>query len=824
MKSKNIYPRPRIYRLLHETLACRLTAVVAGAGYGKTAAAHEFLKIIGVPYAWVTLTDGDADVFWDKLCAVVEQVRAKAADDLRILGLPVGAWPIAQVVKLARKYCRRPFIICIDDYQHLPEDSPVHALIETLAFENMENLHILLLSRVQPAISLGTLISKEMALCIDADDLRFDREETGGYLAMRGLRLSTDAVERIHDNAAGWIAAIYLMSEGVRAGGNIKKSAIDTLFSESLMAQLGELDRDMLCRLSAFASFPLDMAAYAFASGRLRQLIAKMVRENAFITEDTNGEYRFHPLLRDYLAARCPDDERQKNIYRRAGLWYVKRTDYRYSYSVELFIRAACAEEYLQLHNHPGARRMNYYDMDAICRMVTALPDDFCLKYPFPYLQIVFYLLLSGKSLYLRFAGRLLNRMREYFSSQGTEELPQRNIILGELIVISRVTGFGQLEGDGEPLEQAAMLLGGRPSELLNPNDPFTFGLPMLLHSEYMRAGTLSETVERCQHNAYELVTDGFGRGSECLARAEAALLRCDMDEAKRMAEIALQEAKEKQQYFIMASGYFVLMRRSLHLGDCGQAVFLLNNIRELIPAAAKNLCEKRITINALREAARLSEFFFSIMILQLEDIPADFLEGAYKSTMTTGLGVPQMLMAKAMLLRGNPVGALRMCARQKEMTNVCQCARLTGYILSALASEALYGGHRGLAPLKQALVEAQPDGVVLPFAENPALLPLMKRLQQNEIDGSFLIKLQRACEAYQNIAPQGKAKKKERLSQREKEVLGLMAAGMSRKEAANTLSVTEDTIKKHLSAVYKKLAAKNKIEAIAIARMKRLL
>ncbi len=164
MKIKTIYARPRMDKLLAGMTDYPLTCVVAGAGYGKTTAAQEYLKKATIPYAWITLTGGDAEVLWDKLCTAVESHSKAAADALRALGLPTGAWQVSQAVKLVRVHCHHPFVICIDDYQFLPDDSPVHSLIETIAFEAVPNLHLLLLSRAQPNIRLYTLISKEMAL------------------------------------------------------------------------------------------------------------------------------------------------------------------------------------------------------------------------------------------------------------------------------------------------------------------------------------------------------------------------------------------------------------------------------------------------------------------------------------------------------------------------------------------------------------------------------------------------------------------------------------------------------------------------------------
>ncbi|MDD3335107.1 MAG: LuxR C-terminal-related transcriptional regulator [Eubacteriales bacterium] len=818
MKLKAIYTRPRMDKLLATITDYPLCCIIAGAGYGKTTAATEFLKKAKLPYALVTLTDGDGDVLWDKLCAGVELHSKAAADALRVLGLPTGPWPTSRAVNLAREKCKHPFIICIDDYQLLPDDSPVHHLIETITFEAIPNLHLLVLSRAQPNIRLYTLTSKEMALCIDADTLAFDVKETDGYLSMRGLRLTKGAVESIHESSGGWVSAIYLLGEGIRAGGTVGRGkGIDMLFEENLIKPMPEIDRDMLYRLSTFESFPLDLVVVALGMERIREVVAALLRENAFITLDENDEYRFHPLLREYLYSHCPQDEEQKAICRRASLWYAARKDRKYFYSVELVQKADCVEEYLSYFNKPGANRLNYYDMNAICRMAMELPDDMCLTYPFPYLQICFYLLLSGEKRYRIFAGKLLTMIRETFSTNGA---PYSNIILGELLVISRVTGFGQLEGESEPLEEAARLFSGRQSEIVNPCDPFTFGLPMLLHSEFMKAGTLDEAVKRCQYNPYELVSDGFGRGSEPLVKAEAALLRCDMKQAKLYAEQAITEAMEKRQYFVSASAHSTLLRRALFLSDEETAVKQLENLRTLVTAAARELPDKRLTVRMLREALTLAQCFYDTSLLRLSEIPPDFLDGTHQSIMAAGLGIPQVYAARAMYATGNPMGALRLCERMGNLPSLCQGARLYGFLLTAVCREALSSEGSGLPSLITALTEAQKDGIILPFAENPAILPLLQRLKSNSgIDERYLSEVRKQCAAYKTVAPSQPMETSVTLSERELEALRLSAQGKTRKAIAQVLGVQEETVKKHLATAYKKLGAKGKTEAATKAR-----
>jgi LuxR family maltose regulon positive regulatory protein len=63
-----------------------------------------------------------------------------------------------------------------------------------------------------------------------------------------------------------------------------------------------------------------------------------------------------------------------------------------------------------------------------------------------------------------------------------------------------------------------------------------------------------------------------------------------------------------------------------------------------------------------------------------------------------------------------------------------------------------------------------------------------------------------------------------EPLSDRELEVLGLLAAGKSNQQIADELFVVLDTVKKHVGHILDKLGAANRTQAVARARMLRLL
>ena len=62
-------------------------------------------------------------------------------------------------------------------------------------------------------------------------------------------------------------------------------------------------------------------------------------------------------------------------------------------------------------------------------------------------------------------------------------------------------------------------------------------------------------------------------------------------------------------------------------------------------------------------------------------------------------------------------------------------------------------------------------------------------------------------------------AEQPDALTAREKEVVGLVAAGLANREIADRLSLSERTVKFHVSSILSKLGAKNRTEAVRLAR-----
>jgi len=149
---------------------------------------------------------------------------------------------------------------------------------------------------------------------------------------------------------------------------------------------------------------------------------------------------------------------------------------------------------------------------------------------------------------------------------------------------------------------------------------------------------------------------------------------------------------------------------------------------------------------------------------------------------------------------------------------------------LRALALRAKDEKSRAMAVMGRALALAEPEGYIRTFVdEGPAIAELLSGVleaQQRERGGSqdripthYLRKLLAALERDDSSATLPAAGLPESLSERELEVLQLIAAGKTNRRIARELFVSVGTIKTHINNLYRKLDTHSRTQALARAR-----
>jgi LuxR family maltose regulon positive regulatory protein len=151
------------------------------------------------------------------------------------------------------------------------------------------------------------------------------------------------------------------------------------------------------------------------------------------------------------------------------------------------------------------------------------------------------------------------------------------------------------------------------------------------------------------------------------------------------------------------------------------------------------------------------------------------------------------------------------------------QRARIEGLVLLARARLALSERNRAVEVLAQAVALAEPEGYVRTFLDAGAeLTHLLTALRSRCGDPAAVAGAARLLDfELPAPSPQGErsdALPLEPLHEREREILDLLASGLSNQEIADRLFLSENTIKWYLKSLYQKLDVSSRTAAVARA------
>jgi LuxR family maltose regulon positive regulatory protein len=148
--------------------------------------------------------------------------------------------------------------------------------------------------------------------------------------------------------------------------------------------------------------------------------------------------------------------------------------------------------------------------------------------------------------------------------------------------------------------------------------------------------------------------------------------------------------------------------------------------------------------------------------------------------------------------------------------------------LLQALAHQMLQQETQALSALSEAIRLAEPEGYIRSFVEEGAPMEsLLYRLRKrNRKHGptpyldTLLAAFQQKSKAQVRAEEPAKTYQlPEPLSEREREVLQLLARGASNQEIAQELVVAVDTVKRHVSHIFSKLGVNNRVQTVRQAR-----
>jgi len=338
--------RPRLSERLDRGTASKLVLVSAPAGFGKTTLLTEWLAARPASpaderlAAWLSLDRGDNDPvsFWTYVIAALRTVASGAGESaLALLDAPQPP-PIETVLTALLNdlgAAAGEIVLVLDDY-HVIEARDVQDGMAFLLDHLPPWLHVVIASRVDPALPLARMRARGELTEIRAAELRFTADEAAAYLnEVMGLPLTAQDVAALEGRTEGWIAALQLAALSMQGRDDVAgfiagfagddRYVVDYL-AEEVLARQPERVQAFLLQTSILGrlSGPLCDAVTGQAGGKA--MLEVLDRGNLFLVslDDRRRWYRYHHLFADVLQARLLDEQpgQVPDLHRRASEWY----------------------------------------------------------------------------------------------------------------------------------------------------------------------------------------------------------------------------------------------------------------------------------------------------------------------------------------------------------------------------------------------------------------------------------------------------------------------------------------------------------------------
>jgi LuxR family maltose regulon positive regulatory protein len=331
----SLVARPRLLHRLTAS-AAPVTAVVAGAGWGKSTLLAAWAGSAAQPVAWVSLerSEDDPARFWTHVATAIAAVAPDAAQAaLRALEVPsVDPLDVAVPGLLTGLGdLDVPVAVVLDDL-HEVADPRVTDGLEFFLDHLPATLRVVLAARTAPPVGLARLRARGRLAEITTADLRFTPDEARALLTAVVRGDPGGSLPGLLSRTEGWAAGLVLGGLALRdhargwavpAGPPGQRHAVDYLLAEVLAGQPAER-RDLLLHSAPLIRLSGALCDAVFSLEGSGALLAGLERDGVFVTAlDGEGTwYRVHPLFRMALRRELADPADASEVLRRAATWF----------------------------------------------------------------------------------------------------------------------------------------------------------------------------------------------------------------------------------------------------------------------------------------------------------------------------------------------------------------------------------------------------------------------------------------------------------------------------------------------------------------------
>ena len=773
----------------------------------------------------------------------------------------------------------KDFILVLDDYHHI-EDSTIHASLTFFIEHLPSNLHLIVASRSQPPLPLARWRASNQLYELREDDLRFTSEEvTAFFNEAKGLKLLPQEITALETRTEGWVAGLQLVALAIQGFDQGSKHSFVSAFTGSQRYILDYLVEEVLQRQpDHIKSFLLETSVLTHFNASLckavtghedsQSILENLERAHLFTTplDYEQRWYRYHHLFRDVLYHQLtrikPDAVLE--LHRRAMEWFIhaERTE-------DAIRHASAAHEWdqaIKLIEPVIGTAWNRAEIRKIIEWLERLPSEQLDSHPNLSLYYSRALLHGGQ---LESADRRLQKAEKLLraglrkSSNGDDQL------LGTICAL-RTTAAAVSREPKDALDLGSEALSLLPPDntnmrayALNAMGVAHYHLGNLADAARLlaeggelarKAGVLRSMMVAASFRAEALMGQGQIRQAELILRqaldeiaiaqrptqpwTPATSLICAiyghiLYEWNRLEECEcyLNEAIELGQQHAFSRplwlAYHTLIQLKLASGDQNGALAMFKQLQHYQRVHSLPVPVRLIQAKQVRAWLILGQFEDAehwARTYKVEWISSPVFIQEFESITLARVYLSQNQFEKGLALLHQLRLHVESSDRRGHLIEILA--------LTALAQHALGQTQRALETLQRALQMAEPEGYLRTFVD--AGHPMAALLYQVLALGLFpeyvarLLSLvptdegTRPVSSTQSIVTNTQPADEsliQPLSQRELEVLQLMASGASNEDIAAKLVIANTTAKKHVSNILQKLGVANRTQAVARGR-----
>jgi LuxR family maltose regulon positive regulatory protein len=873
----DLVERPDLIQRLSDGLDRKAALISAPAGFGKSTLVSAWLKELNqmpeTEAAWLSLDadDNDPTRFLTYLLAALGRTKQLGEEFEGGIGsmLQSPQPPPAQSVlipilnQLAEAESK--IILVLDDF-HLIDSQKVHDIVGFLLDHLPPQVHLVIATRQDPQLPLGRLRAQDQLTELRAADLRFSNEEAGDFLnRLMGLDLSPEEIAELDTRTEGWIAGLQLAAISMQGSDDIQgfihsfqgshRLVLDFLIEE-VLGQQPEKIQNFLLHTSILNRLTGPLCDALTDQENSQETLARLDRANLFIIplDEERHWYRYHHLFTELLRQRLHHSTPEviPGLHIRASKWYSQHG--LVHEAIKHSLRAKDYNRANDLIKELAIDIIQQGDHTSVVEWINEMPDEFVKERPYLCVLHAWTLQLTGQ---LETAETLLIEAENALDNLRTGGGGEEETILG-LINFRRAyasfmrgehgktVSLGNQALDQLP-ESAALLrvqtvlfLGiayryqGQLQEAIASYDAIlpnihNYDVNSIVILYYLHQGDLFSEMAQL-HRAKEI----YDHALELIERQTG---RSDMPYAGYVyvgiGRIFHQWNQLDDAYRLIVKG--VALCRDWNVADIlGLSLIELAHIHQSLRSyekAIESLDEAANVLEGLSSwggkiaAAHQAKFDLARGDISAAESWAEANDIAPDSEIEIYRDLEYKILAHVLFAQKRYEEARSLAERitRKAQEIGKRHLELEGLILLALVFSALGNQDQAFAHLESAFSISEPQGYIRIFVDQgPPMAQLLYEALKQDISPTYVQKLLVAFPVEEPDTEgihQDQSGLVEPLSEREIEVLELMAAGLTYQDIAEQLFISPHTVKTHSRNIYAKLDVGNRTLAVGKAR-----